>query len=317
MKKQSILLLLFFVFNILISGLIFSSCSSFKIVVAYPTKSATPTQIPTATASLTPTLTATITPTPLPTETATLTPTLTQTTQPSATPIPTQTFTPTPAWAKIPSDFTVANQFDIRFFNYGVGTQACGLISVCAALQDLGYPNADFASCIPALTAYTGNNYNPLIGIQPTDLCKAVGDAVDGNAFGADGAVQCYQPVNEEEAWQMMNDFRLMDWQVIVDVLILTDKTTSGTYFQNESPQPAYPDLPIAHFTRILGFKNDRKVAVAEILNPNIYNNPTYHWVLKENFLNAWKNPEKRTGYPLKVADEVNNWFMVISPPVE
>ncbi len=315
MKKQTILLLLFFMINFLISGIVFSSCSSFKIVVAYPTKS--PTTTPTATFTLTPTITITPTSTILPTETATQTPIPTATILPSLTPVPTQTLTPTPAWAKIPSDFTVANQFDISFFNYGVGTQACGLISVCAALQDLGYPNADFATCIPALTSYTGNSYNPLIGIQPSDLCKAVGDAVDGYAFGADGAVQCYQPVSDEEAWQMVNDFRLMDWQVIVDVLILTDKTTSGTYFQNDSPQPVYPDLPIAHFTRVLGFKNDKKVAVAEILNPNIYNNPTYHWVLKENFLDAWQNPEKRTGYPLKVSEEVNNWFMVISPPVD
>ena len=245
----------------------------FKIVVAYPTKS--PTTTPTATFTLTPTITITPTSTILPTETATQTPIPTATILPSLTPVPTQTLTPTPAWAKIPSNFTVANQFDISFFNYGVGTQACGLISVCAALQDLGYPpNADFATCIPALTSYTGNSYNPLIGIQPSDLCKAVGDAVDGYAFGADGAVQCYQPISDEEAWQMVNDFRLMDWQVIVDVLILTDKTTSGTYFQNDSPQPFYPDLPIAHFTRVLGFKNDKKVAVAEILNPNIYNNP-------------------------------------------
>ena len=77
-----------------------------------------------------------------------------------------------------------------------------------------------------------------------------------------------------------------------------------------------YPDLPIAHFTRVLGFDNDNRIAVAEILHPNEYSNPTYRWVMKDNFLEAWQIPEKRNGYPLRVSDEVYNWFMVISPPV-
>lgn len=316
MKNKPLTLLIFFLLNVVIATFIFSSCTSLKIVVAYPTKSPTPTIPPTVTATFTLTPTATVTSTTVPTQTFTPTMVPSVTNTPSPTPLPTNTPIPTSAWASVPEDFTVTNQFDIKFYNYGVGTQACGLISVCAALQDLGYPNADFDTCIPALQTYTGNAYDQLLGIQPHNLCKAVGNAVDGMAFGADGAVQCYQPENKQDAWHLMNDFRQMKWQVVVDVLVLTDKTTSGTYFKNDSPQPNYPDLPIAHFTRVLGFDDGNKVAVAEILHPNEYLNPTYRWVLKDNFLEAWQNPEKRNGYPLRVSDEVYNWFMVISPPV-
>lgn len=293
--------------------ILFSACKNIKVVVAYPTHTPTETLIPTNTNTPLPTATFTSTPTPTNTPLPTLTNTVTVT--PTPTQKPTKTLLPTPSWAKIPNEFTVANQFSPLFLSYGIGNQACGLISVCASLQDLGYSGGDYDTCIPILQGFTGSSYHPELGIQPSHLCQAVKKAMKTGSFGSPGIVECYQPKKDKEGWVLINEFKQMNWEVIVDILVLTDKTTSGTYFINDSPQPSNPDLPIAHFTRVLGFKKGVKVAVAEILHPNQYTNTTYRWVLKENFLNAWQDPENNTGYRLRNAEEVNNWFMVISPP--